>query len=163
AASGTDLHLLAAQLAAPAEKLPLLAVMLEPSESGSGVPAALAGRHFGSLTTFADKVVEGGTIAHARPVDVETVPARSADGVPRRLAAGLARIGGARGHRQLWIAAALGSGFGGAQSLPPDPGGDGRGVRRQVRGGGQEPHRRRPVVSAARRAGARPAATLSHA
>lgn len=42
AASGTDIHLIAAHLVAQGSSQPLQAVMVEPCETGSGVPAALA-------------------------------------------------------------------------------------------------------------------------
>ncbi|WP_317201750.1 hypothetical protein [Janthinobacterium sp.] len=51
AASGTDIHLLAAQLCQPRHS-----VMLDPSETGSGVPAALKGRHFSAHTAYGGAV-----------------------------------------------------------------------------------------------------------
>ena len=57
APSGTDLHMLAAQLLGGGHGRPLLAIIGEPAETGSGVPAALAAA-----------------------AEVVSVPARSADG-----------------------------------------------------------------------------------
>jgi len=54
AASGTDLHLLAAQWLQPQ-----LTVMAAPEETGSGLPAALQGRHFNPRTAAGDSVVKG--------------------------------------------------------------------------------------------------------
>ncbi len=87
AASGTDLHLFAARLAgtgpAPRAIAPL-AIMVEAAETGSGVPAALAGRHFSTTTAFGHKVVSGtaidGTPPDVAPMDVVAVASRDADG-----------------------------------------------------------------------------------
>lgn len=51
AASGTDIHLFAAHLATQGQRTPLQAVMVEPAETGSGVPAALAALHFATQTS----------------------------------------------------------------------------------------------------------------
>lgn len=66
AASGTDAHLFVAQLVS-GDTMPVLAIMVEAAESGSGVPAALAGLRPG----------EG-------RIDVATVPIRLGDGTPRQ-------------------------------------------------------------------------------
>lgn len=84
AASGTDLHLITAQLAGGDESLPTLAVMVDAAETGSCVPAALAGRHFSTRTALGDTVVEGVSIASGGAVEVVTVPIRLADGTPRQ-------------------------------------------------------------------------------
>lgn len=68
AASGTDAHLFVAQLVS-GDAMPVLAIMVEAAESGSGVPAALAGLRPG----------EG-------RIEVATVPIRLADGTPRQAA-----------------------------------------------------------------------------
>ena len=52
AASGTDLHLLVAELVAGAADAPTLCIDIEPEETGSGVPAALQGRHFSGWTAL---------------------------------------------------------------------------------------------------------------
>lgn len=87
AASGTDLHLITAQLAGGDESLPTLAVMVDAAETGSCVPAALAGRHFSTRTALGDTVVEGVSITSGGAVEVVTVPIRLADGTPRQSAA----------------------------------------------------------------------------
>lgn len=86
AASGTDLHLIAAQLAAHETKSPALAVMVEAAEQGTGVPAALAGRHFSDCTAFGKKVVAGESLANGFAPEVASIPSRAADGSPRALA-----------------------------------------------------------------------------
>jgi hypothetical protein len=83
AASGTDIHLLAAQLAAGERRAPLLAVMMEAAETGSGVPAALGGRHFSACTALGERVVDGAGVDAAAAVEVAVVPIRDVDGTPR--------------------------------------------------------------------------------
>ena len=72
--SGTDLHLYAAQLIASSDEPPL-AIIPEETETGSGVPAALAGR-----TPAQEPSAAFGGL---NPVEVKAVPARGADGRPR--------------------------------------------------------------------------------
>ena len=83
AASGTDLHLIAAQLAGGAEGSPTLAVMVDAAETGSHVPTALSGRHFSSRTPLGGSVNAGSAIMGAGTMEVATVPIRTADGSPR--------------------------------------------------------------------------------
>src|SRR5260370_19514698 len=83
AASGTALHLLAAQLATGGEQAPLLAVMVEASETGSGVPAALAGRHFSTLAALGESVSEGNLVEGAASIEIAALSSRAADGLPR--------------------------------------------------------------------------------
>ena len=83
AASGTDLHLIAAQLCGQHDCRPLLTIMIDAAETGSGVRAALAGRHFSSHTALGDPVDEGGSIGNAHAVEVVSVSLRCADGLPR--------------------------------------------------------------------------------
>ena len=86
AASGTDLHLLATQLAASGAANGLLAVMVEPAETGSCVAAALAGTHFDVRSALGLTVPEGVPMAgHAR-TEVAPVPCRAADGSVRSTA-----------------------------------------------------------------------------
>lgn len=80
-ASGTDLHLLAAQFAASQAEGPVQVIMMDAAETGSGVPAALAGRHFAAATALGARVAAG--TALARPTRVLNVPLRRPDGVPR--------------------------------------------------------------------------------
>jgi hypothetical protein len=91
AASGTDLHLIAAQIGGAARSAPVLALMVDAQETGSGVPAALAGRHFSSRAALGDAVIEGelitdDAIAGDRAITVATVAIRQADGTPRTIA-----------------------------------------------------------------------------
>ena len=83
AASGTDLHLLTAQLVAGGSQAPLLAVMVEPTETGSGVPAALGGRHFGARAASGEAVIDGGSVDGASAVEIAVVSCRDAHGLPR--------------------------------------------------------------------------------
>lgn len=89
AASGTDLHLLAAQLAAAPGEF-LCAVMVEATETGSGVPVALAGQHFSAWTALGERVISGASIVGGCGVDVIAVPSRGANGA-QRAAADVAR------------------------------------------------------------------------
>ncbi|BAN35462.1 hypothetical protein SCD_n01641 [Sulfuricella denitrificans skB26] len=83
ASSGTDLHLIAAQLAGGTESMPTLIVMVNAAETGSYVPAALAGRHFSSRASLGESVIEGASIFSGSTVEVVTVPIRHDDGTPR--------------------------------------------------------------------------------
>ena len=89
AASGTDLHLLAAQLCAAETRAhpgpaSLQAVIVEAAETGCGVPDALAGRHPGSRPPLAGPVHPGDPVAGAFAVDVTSVPLRfPAGGAPQ--------------------------------------------------------------------------------
>ena len=83
AASGTDLHLLAAQLAAGGTRTPLLAVMMEAAETGSGVPAALAGRHFSTRTALGESVIDGVGVDPAAAIGLADISIRGPDGAPR--------------------------------------------------------------------------------
>jgi hypothetical protein len=83
--SGTDGEICAlalASLAAPAR--PLTNILLASEETGTGVPLAATGRHFGTLTAR-DRQVEKGALIEGFPRDVElmTVRARSEDGCSR--------------------------------------------------------------------------------
>ena len=81
--SGTDLHMLAAQLVGSDPVRPTLAIIAEETETGSGVPAALAGRRYSAVTPFEDLVDDEGPITGALAADVISVAARAADGRPR--------------------------------------------------------------------------------
>lgn len=80
AASGTDLHLLIAQWLKPK-----LTVSIVPAETGSGVGAALEGRHFNRRTAGGADVTSGAWMGERRGV-TRTLEARTADGVPRAAA-----------------------------------------------------------------------------
>jgi len=83
AASGTDVHLIAAQLAGAGSASPALAVIAEAGETGSGVPAALAGRHFSAHAALGGEVDAGTPIAGGAALEVATVTVRLPDGTPR--------------------------------------------------------------------------------
>ncbi len=83
AASGTDLHLFAAQLAGEGGPSPTLALMVDPQETGAGVSDALSGLHFSSLSPLGRPVVAGTRIPGAAPVEIATVPMRVDGGSPR--------------------------------------------------------------------------------
>jgi hypothetical protein len=79
AASGTDLHLLARELVGGTPTAPLLCVGVEPEETGSGVPAALAGRHFSNRAALGEAVEPGGVLGPGGGEYV-AVSARAPDG-----------------------------------------------------------------------------------
>ncbi|MDB5476085.1 MAG: hypothetical protein JWP49_1596, partial [Phenylobacterium sp.] len=72
AASGTDLHLMVADLARGGSAGPLTAVMADPAESGRGVPLALSGRRFAAAAPFGGGVL-GDPLPDAPPGVVMTV------------------------------------------------------------------------------------------
>lgn len=84
AASGTDLHLIAAQLTAASTDKPTLAVMMDGDETGRGVASALAGHHFSARAALGKTVNEGTLIPRATPLEVTTVPIRLPGGAPRQ-------------------------------------------------------------------------------
>ena len=80
AASGTDIHLLAAQFVGGLGGGPTLGVMVETAETGSGVTLALSGRHFAAATAQGRPVLQG-ELAGGRAVDgIVTLAARAGDG-----------------------------------------------------------------------------------
>ncbi|MFZ6734619.1 hypothetical protein ACO0LG_22000 [Undibacterium sp. Ji42W] len=90
AASGTDLHLIAAQMLALSSQasqsaLPMLVIMVEPGETGSSVPAALSGQHFSSRSALDVTVISGDVIAGTLPTELQTVSIREKDGSARNL------------------------------------------------------------------------------
>lgn len=87
AASGTDIHLFAAHLATQGQPGPLQAVMVEPSETGSGVPAALAAQHFATQTSQGRTVTRGVPVAPTLLQPPVGVTLRHADGSLRSVAA----------------------------------------------------------------------------
>ena len=80
AASGTDLHLFATQLVARDAGQPVQAVMADAAETGSGVPAALAARHFASGTCQGREVLRGAPLSDRQSCDPIAVALREADG-----------------------------------------------------------------------------------
>ena len=84
-ASGTDVHLIAAQLLCHAGA-PLFVIVAESSETGSGVPDALRGIHFSGRTALGE-VVDSGRLMESRGVHkVAEVKGRLEDGDPRPVA-----------------------------------------------------------------------------
>jgi hypothetical protein len=79
AASGTDLHLIVAELVSGSAAEPTVCINIEPQETGSGVPNALAGRHFSSWTAFGSPVCEGAAFG-AGGTEVVSLAARTPDG-----------------------------------------------------------------------------------
>ena len=79
AASGTDLHLLAAEMVAGPVGAPTLCIDIEPEETGSGVPAALGGRHFSGWSALGSPVTEGAAIGPGG-TEIAALSARAADG-----------------------------------------------------------------------------------
>ena len=79
APSGTDLHLIAGQLIATGARSPL-AIIPEETETGSGVPAALAGHQIKGPTPLEPS---GAPHCAFAEVEVRAVAARAADGLPR--------------------------------------------------------------------------------
>jgi hypothetical protein len=82
AGSGSELHLLAAQLAATNTPLPLRIIGIAAAETGSQVPAALRGLHFGRPDATA-----GTPLAAARRPEFVDLAVREPDGMPRAMAA----------------------------------------------------------------------------
>jgi hypothetical protein len=81
AASGTDLHLLASALIGGTPERPLVCIDVEAEETGSGVPDALAGRHFSTRTALGETVASGdGLGVHGEFV---AVPVRDESGALR--------------------------------------------------------------------------------
>ncbi len=83
AASGTDVHLIAAQLVARCESVPVRMLMVDTAETGSGVTAALSGRHFANRAALGSSVAQGATIGNRDHGLVVAIPLRLADGTPR--------------------------------------------------------------------------------
>ncbi len=84
AASGTDLHLVSSQLAAAPGARSTLVVTVNAEETGSGVPTAASGRHFGGHTARGAPVTTGMPVDRHTNIDVASVPIRRIDGTPRR-------------------------------------------------------------------------------
>ena len=82
AASGTDVHLIAAQLAAGDGYVPVRMLMVDTAESGSGVTAALSGRHFSTRAALGETVTQGAVIGGRDHGQVTAIAVRAADGTP---------------------------------------------------------------------------------
>lgn len=81
-ASGTDLHLFAAQVCAD-KTAPWRVFMPEAAETGGGVPAALAGRHAYARAAHAGLVTLGSPVNGAQVHEVVALALRGPDGRPR--------------------------------------------------------------------------------
>lgn len=82
AASGTDLHLIVAELVGGEPDNPLLCLAVEAEETGSGVPRALCGRHFSDRAALGEAVAPGESIG-VPSSEFVAVPARGPDGALR--------------------------------------------------------------------------------
>ncbi len=87
AASGTDIHLIASQLAGGSDAAPTLAIMIDPEETGACVPSALSGRHFSTRTALGERAVQGAAMDGGNIVDVASLAMRFEDGTLRPAAA----------------------------------------------------------------------------
>jgi len=83
--SGTDLHLIIAELMGDDPHSPLVCIDVEPEETGSGVPAALSGRHFSEHASLGAPVLRGGAIGGGSHRFL-AVPCRGPDGALRTAA-----------------------------------------------------------------------------
>jgi hypothetical protein len=83
APSGTDIHMLVAQLISDDPDRPVRVILGEAAETGRGVPAALSGRHYGSCAPFEAATEPGTPIADGPAPEIVHVAARSASGEPR--------------------------------------------------------------------------------
>ncbi len=88
-ASGTDAALVVtALLAAEQPDAALTSILMSPSETGSGVPHAVQGRHFASMAADGSKVMRGQPVAGMTKLPrLVTIALRDANGVPRPQAA----------------------------------------------------------------------------
>lgn len=81
-ASGTDLHLLAAELAR-GDRNRLVVVMPDAAESGRGVARALQGRRFGALSPHGAASTAGAPLGDGTEASVLMTPLRLRTGAPR--------------------------------------------------------------------------------
>lgn len=85
AASGTDLHLVVAQMAAGFSAQPPLVIMMEGTETGSSVAAALGGRHFSGQSALGHETQAGAGLHGARHNQLAQIAIRQPNGQPRPL------------------------------------------------------------------------------
>ncbi|CAN5402390.1 hypothetical protein BH11PSE11_BH11PSE11_14780 [soil metagenome] len=110
AASGTDLHLIAAQIAAGSAVAPTRVIMMEATETGRGVAAALKGRHFSSRSALGRVAHEGTPVSDECGIELASVAIRMSDGRARPIAEvdeevnSLVTAAVAKGQRVLLIA-----------------------------------------------------------
>lgn len=79
-ASGTDLHLFAADLARGERSSELVSVMADPCESGRGVASALCSRRFAASTPHGAATVVGDPLGGAPGAGLVCIPLREEDG-----------------------------------------------------------------------------------
>jgi len=82
-ASGTDAHLLAAELVGSEGTGELTVVAPQSSETGSGVPTALGRRNFSALTARGARVDAGAPLAGAAEAQIHSIALRHPDGAAR--------------------------------------------------------------------------------
>ena len=82
-ASGTDLHLLAADLASARGGGTLVSVIPDPSETGRGVPNALRGLRFGTASPHGPTTRPGEPLPNAPRAELVTIRLREPDGAVR--------------------------------------------------------------------------------
>lgn len=111
-ASGTDLHRVAAQITAAGRgPAPLTAITVETAETGSRVPAALAGTYPACAAQPERAFSAAGGRSHLAATTIMPVAVRTSDGTPRAAEAvndefqSLTRQAVARGHRVLLVVA----------------------------------------------------------
>jgi hypothetical protein len=83
APSGTDLHLIVADLSRGETTSPLTIVMPDPRETGRGVPAAASGRRFASQTPHGGATTSEACLPGIKGGEVIAVALRGANGSPR--------------------------------------------------------------------------------
>ncbi|WP_309607204.1 hypothetical protein [Phenylobacterium sp.] len=85
AASGTDLHLIAAVLARGDGAAPLIALLPDPAETGRGVPDAVAGRSFAEQSAHGAPGPTRQPLAGVPPGEIVAIALRELDGRPRAI------------------------------------------------------------------------------
>lgn len=85
AASGTDLHLICAQLlgSPDLDQPPLHIIMMDASETGSGVAPAVRGHHFSENAALGGRCTAYTPLHNGYPVNVTNIGLRGADGQKR--------------------------------------------------------------------------------
>ncbi|HKR87059.1 MAG TPA: hypothetical protein VJS38_02700 [Phenylobacterium sp.] len=83
AASGTDLHLIAADLARGDGSRQLVSVMAEPGETGRGVANALRSRRYATASPYGPAASVDAPLSEAPAAGLLAVPLREACGAPR--------------------------------------------------------------------------------
>jgi hypothetical protein len=83
APSGTDLHLIVADMSRGGANAPLKIVLPDPDETGRGVPAAVSGRRFATQTPYGGASPGHGSLPGFAGAEVVVVKLRQSDGSPR--------------------------------------------------------------------------------